>query len=52
MHLFQEPAGRQKLRQSLAVIIAGEPVLATIGGMDFRVAPLQVVRRKLLAASG
>jgi hypothetical protein len=50
-NLLKEPAGGEKLRQGLAVLIAGEPVLTTVGGMDLRIVPLQVVRRRLPAAS-
>ncbi|HEX5383794.1 MAG TPA: hypothetical protein VFW54_04075 [Propionibacteriaceae bacterium] len=51
-YLFQEPASGKKLRQGLAVIIAGEPVFTTVGGMDFRIVPLQVVHSGLQAAAG
>jgi len=34
------------------VIIAGEPMFTTVGGMDFRIVPLQVVHSGLHAAAG
>jgi hypothetical protein len=34
------------------VIIAGEPVFTTVGGVDLRIVPLQVVRSGLHAAAG
>jgi hypothetical protein len=50
-YLFQEPAGREELRQGLAMIVAGQPVLTTIRRVDLWVVPLQVVRGGLPTAS-
>jgi hypothetical protein len=42
LDLAQEPASRQERRQRLAMIGAGQPVLASVGGVDLGVVPAQV----------
>jgi molybdenum cofactor biosynthesis enzyme MoaA len=50
-YAFEESAGGEELRQGVAMIIAGKPVLSAVCGMDRGVVPLQVIRRRLPAAS-
>jgi hypothetical protein len=50
--VLQEPAGTEEVRERGPVLVAGEPGLAALGGVDLRVVLLEVPHGVGLAALG